>query len=320
MALQAPTFADVLAARRRISAYVHRTPLRHYPGLSEITGAEVWVKHENYQILGAFKVRGGVNLVSQLAAEARAKGFVTASTGNHGQSIAFAARTFGSSATVVVPEGANPGKVAAMRALGAEVVFHGRVFEESRDFAERLQAERGLRYVHAANEPDLIAGVGTYSLEVFEDLGDVDALIVPLGAGSGASGASVVRDAVSPSTDVFAVQSERAPAGYRSWKAGELVDAPVETEAEGLATGSAYELPQSILRKSLADFFLVSEDAIRGSILAYLEHAHSLVEGAGAAALAGLIENRERFRGKRVVVIASGANLSMAHLRSMLGS
>lgn len=318
--LTPPTIADVLDARRRISRHVLRTPLRHYPSLDRLLGAEVWVKHENLQILGAFKVRGGINLISQLSQDELSRGMVTSSTGNHGQSIAYAARAFGSTATIVVPEGANPDKVRAMEDLGGRVVFHGKYFDESRDHAEALRQSEGLRYVHAANEPLLIAGVGTYSLEIFEDLGEVDVILVPLGGGSGASGACIVSGAVSPGTEVIAAQAAAAPAAYRSWKSGQLEQAEMGTQAEGLATGSAYELPQSILRERLDDFVLASEDDIRQAISLYLEHTHTLVEGAAAVPLAAALDQRDRLAGKRVVLVASGANLSRAHLLAAVSS
>ena len=161
-----PTLDDVRAARERIGPYLQPTPLYHYPTLSELIGTEVWVKHENHQPVGAFKVRGGVNLVAQLSAEERARGLITASTGNHGQSIAYAARLFGVRATVCVPEAANPVKVEAIRAFGAEIIAHGRDFDEARVHCARLAAEQGLRYVHSGNEPHLIAGVATTTLEI----------------------------------------------------------------------------------------------------------------------------------------------------------
>ena len=243
MTLKEPDFQDVLDARRVIQPHIHRTPLRRYPALCDLIGADVWVKHENFQVAGSFKVRGGLNLVARTTEAERARGFISASTGNHGQSVAFAARTHGSKATIVVPEGANPLKVAAMRALGARVLHHGPVFDVAREHAERMAIDDELRYVHPANEPHLIAGVATYTLEVHEDLGNIDYIFVPLGAGSGASGACIVSDTVSPSTRVVAVQSAEAPSAYLSWKQGELVDAQMETEAEGLATASSYEFP-----------------------------------------------------------------------------
>ncbi len=312
--MKEPTFQDVLEAKRVIRPHVHRTPIRHYPDLSDLIGAEVWVKHENFQVAGAFKVRGGLNLVAKTSAEERARGFVTASTGNHGQSVCFAARAYGSRATVVVPEGANPLKVAAMEFMGAEVMHHGPMFEASRERAEQLALEEDLRYVHPANEPALIAGVGTYSLEVHEDLGGVDYMIVPLGAGSGAAGACIVAEAVSPETKVIAAQSEAAPSAFLSWKAGQLVDAPMKTLAEGLATGSSYELPQAVLRPRLHDFALVGDDRIKEAAGRFIAATRTLIEYAGAASLGAAMDMKERLAGKRVVLIASGANATMAQL------
>src|SRR5947209_3876894 len=187
-----PDLAEVLAARRRIEPYLRPTPLYRYPALDALAGARVWVKHENHQPVGAFKVRGGVNLVSQLTEDERERGVVASSTGNHGQSIAFGARLFGVKATVCVPENANPVKVAAMRDLGAEVVPNGVDFDEARELAEQLSIEHGFRYVHSGNEPHLIAGVATATLELLEDEPRIDTIIVPVGGGSGAAAASIV--------------------------------------------------------------------------------------------------------------------------------
>ena len=318
--LEPPTLLDVIDARRRITPYIHRTPIRQYPALGRLIGpgTELWVKHENQQILGSFKPRGGVNLVSQLDPDELARGLVSASTGNHGQSVAFAGATFGAAVTVVVPERANPGKLQSMKDLGATIIQHGEVFDESHDFSLQLAAEQGMRHVHSANEPMLIAGVGTYSLEIFEDLSDIDVLIVPVGAGSGCSGAAIVTAGLSPSTELIAVQAEAAPSVFRSWEGNSLVEAPMATAAEGLATSHSYELPVGILREHVRSFVLVSEDEIRAAIVHYLEHARSLVEGAGAVSLAAAIKLRDRLTGKRVVVVASGGNLSMAHLREAL--
>ena len=313
-----PTYADVTEARGRIAPYVVRTPLHRYLSLDRLLDAEVYVKHENYQRLGAFKVRGGVNLVSQLSDEERRRGVATASTGNHGQSIAYAAGLFDTQAIVAVPEGTNPGKVESMRNLGAEVVFHGRNFEDAREHAERLSREEGYRYIHAANEPMLIAGVGTYSLEIVEDLPDVDVIIVPLGGGSGACGACIVAKATNPDIEVIAVQAAGAPAAYLSWKEGHVVETPMETEAEGLATRMGYELPRTILGDLLDDFLLVSEEELARAVVLHLEKTHSLTEHAGAASLAAAIKIRERLKGRKVVLVASGGNISLQHLRAAL--
>ena len=318
--LPEPTIADVYDARRKISGYVHRTPLRRVPILCDMLDADVWVKHENMQLLGAFKVRGGINLVSRTTPEERALGFVTASSGNHGQSIAYAAQQFGAKCTVFVPVGANPAKVASMRSMGAEVVEHGPIFDDARIYSELYAREEGMRYIHAANEPYLVAGVGTYSLEIHEDLDDIDYIIVPVGAGSGACGASVVSRALSPKTKVIGVQSDAAPSVYLSWekKEGPTVDAKMQTAAEGLATGSSYDYPVGMLRKYLHDFLLVSEEDIRQAIVTFIASTRSLVEHAGATSLAGAETIRDKIQGKRVVLIASGANITVEQLKTVL--
>ena len=247
MEWQMPTLADVFEARRRISPHLRPTPLFGYAGLDELLGAEILVKHENHQPVGAFKVRGGVNLISQLSAEERERGVITASTGNHGQSIAYAARLFGVQATICVPEHANPVKVASMRGLGAELVFHGRDFDDAREHCEQLASEHGYRYVHSGNEPLLIAGVGTETLEILEEQPQTDVIVVPIGGGSGAAGACIVAKAINPAIRVIGVQSDAAPAAFRSWQARRLVEDKMETFAEGLATRTAFELPQQIL-------------------------------------------------------------------------
>ncbi len=315
---QRPTLQDVIKAKRIIAPYIHRTPLHYYPSLSRLLEADTYVKHENHQVLGVFKPRGGINLVSQMDEESRRRGLVSASTGNHGQSIAYAGKVFGVKVVIGVPEGANPGKVESMESLGAEVVFHGREFDDAKEYIERLAAEEGYRYVHPGDEPLLIAGVATCTLEIIEDLPDVDVIIVPLGGGSGAAGACIVAKTVNPNIQVIAVQAEKAPAAYLSWKAGHLVEAPNETSAEGIATRTAFELPQSILRDLLDDFVLVSEREINQAIVLYLEKTHNLAEGAGAASLAGALKIRERLRGKKVALVLSGGNISLPQLRAAL--
>jgi threonine dehydratase len=311
------TLADVLEARRRITPHLRATPLYPYAGLDELLGAEVWVKHENHQPVGAFKVRGGVNLVSQLGEEERRRGLIAASTGNHGQSVAFAARLFGVTARICVPEDANPVKLAAMRALGAELIVHGRDFDAAREHCEQLAGEHGYRYVHSGNEPLLIAGVGTEALEIIEDRPDVDAIIVPIGGGSGAAGACIVAKGIRPGIEVIGVQSEAAPAAFRSWQARTLLDGENATFAEGLATRVPFELPQRILWEHLDDFVLVTEDEIRSANRLMIEHTRNLVEPAGAAPLAAALKLRDRLAGKRVALVLSGGNISPAQLTSL---
>lgn len=316
--LTEPTLQDVQTARSTIKNYVTHTPIRRYPVLSELLDADVWVKHENFQLLGAFKVRGGINLVSQTSQQDRDRGFVTASSGNHGQSIAYAARAFGAACTVVLPEGANSAKAASIAAMGANVIFHGDVFERSREHAELLAERDGLRFVHAANEPALIAGVATYTAEIHDDLKDIDVIFAPIGAGSGACGVCIVTDEVSPSTRVIGVQSVNAPAAYHAWKTGTIETYPMSTVAEGLATESAYTFTINILRSRLKEFILVDDSDISSAIKTYVQATRTLVEHAGAASLAAAIEIKDQIKGKRVVLIASGGNVTTDQLKSVL--
>jgi threonine dehydratase len=313
-ASRVPDLADVLAARQRIAPYLQPTPLYRYPALDALTGAQAWVKHENHLPVGAFKVRGGVNLVSQLAADERRRGVIAASTGNHGQSVAYAAGLFGVRAVICVPEQANPVKVESMRALGAEVVFAGRDFDEAREHCEEQATGHGYRYIHSGNEPALIAGVATCAVEVLQARPDIEVIVVPVGGGSGAAGACVVAKAVRSSVEVIGVQSEAAPAACRSWQAGTLVEDTTSTLAEGLATRTAFELPQRILRDLLDDFVLVSEDALKSATRLMIEKTRNLVEPAGAAALAAVLGSPDRFAGRKVAIICSGGNISPAQL------
>jgi threonine dehydratase len=316
--MQAPTFADVLQARARIAPHLPRTPLREYPPLSRSIDATVFVKHENHLPTGAFKVRGGVNLISQLTQDERDRGVIASSTGNHGQSVAFGGRIFGVTATVCAPEGANPVKVAAMRDLGAEVILHGVDFDEAREESERLAAERGFRYIHSGNEPHLIAGVGTATLELLEDEPRIDTIIVPVGGGSGAAGASIVAKTLNPSIRVIGVQSAAAPAAFRSWRDRTLLDDEMQTFAEGLATRVAFELPQRIMWELLDDFVLVSDDEIRAAQRAMIESTRNLIEAAGASPFAAALHLRDELAGRRVALIASGGNASPEQLRELL--
>jgi threonine dehydratase len=316
-ASRVPDLADVLAACQRIAPYLQPTPLYRYPALDAMTGAQVWVKHENHQPVGAFKVRGGVNLVSQLTADERRRGVIAASTGNHGQSVAYAADLFGVRAVICMPEQANPVKVESMRALGAEVVFQGRDFDDAREHCEKLATEHCYRYIHSGNEPSLIAGVATYTVEILQAQPDTEVIVVPVGGGSGAAGACVVAKAVRPSIEVIGVQSEAASAACRSWQAGTLVEGTTSTFAEGLATRTAFEVPQQIMRQQLDDFVLVSEDALKAATRLMIEKTRNLVEPAGAAALAAVLAAPQRFAGRKAVIICSGGNISPAQLAGL---
>jgi threonine dehydratase len=288
--------------------------------LDQLLDAEVYVKHENYQPIGAFKVRGGINFMAHLPAEIRQRGVVTASTGNHGQSIAYAAQQFGVRAVIVVPEEANPVKVEAMRSYGAEVVFHGADFEASKRHCVTLEREAGMYFINSGDEPLLIAGVGTHTLEILEEQPDIDLLFVPLGGGSGAAGACLAAKAMSDKIKVIAVQAAGAPAAYLTWQARDRRTAPIHTFAGGLATGEPFMMPQQVIWERLDDFILVDDDEMRIAIRHYLEKAKTLAEPAGAASLAAALKIRDQVRGKKIALILSGGNISPAELSQSLAA
>jgi len=314
-----PEFKDVLEARRIIENYLPQTPLYSYPLLNQLLDARIFIKHENYLPTGAFKVRGGINLISHMNRDQRERGVVTASTGNHALSIAYASSLFGVPATIVMPEKSNPSKVKAVKSIGADVVFFGRIFDESREYADKIAGESGARYIHPANEPHLIAGVATYALEIFEEIPALDMIIVPVGGGSGASGCCLVKEALSPRAEVVAVQAKKAPAAYMSWKGKTIARDKMETVAEGLATQVGFELTQEILQKYLADFVLVSDEEMEKAILMMLEFVRNLVEDAGASSLAGALKIKEKIAGKKVALVITGGNLSIPRLKDILG-
>jgi len=316
--MQPPTYADILAARERIAPHLARTPLYRYPALDELLGCAAFVKHENYQPIGVFKVRGGVNLVAGLSAEERRRGVVTASTGNHGQSIAWSARRFGARAVICVPEGANPGKLAAIRGFGAEIAERGAKFDDAVANAQAIAARAGLRFVHSANEPALVAGVGTCAVEMIEDEPALEAIIVPVGLGSGAAGTCIAVQHLNPQIRVIAVQAAASPAVHDAWRSGRIETRPNETFAEGLATGRAAELTLALLRAHLDDFQLVGEDEIRRATLWWIERCHTLAESAAGAVLACAHRLRGELAGRKVALVLSGGNTSVAHLRQAL--
>lgn len=323
-----PTYEDILEAREFVDRYLPRTPLVRIERLSEILGCDYYAKCENLQPVGAFKVRGGVNLVGNEVSTAGGSGevdpqqptLISASTGNHGQSIAYAGRLFGARVIIYAPsENANQTKIEAMRQLGAEVRLHGANFDEARIEAERIARQGGHRYVHSANEPKLIAGVGTIGLEIFDDLADVDVIIAPAGGGSCASGNCLVAKRLNPKVRVIAVQSERAPAMWHAWHNRNLEPYPtMETEHEGLATRVPFAMTNRILWELLDDFVLVSDEEINEAIRLMARHGKQVAEGAGAASLAATIKLRDQLKNKKVVGILSGGNIGLDRFAALM--
>ncbi len=318
--MDAPTYNDALAAAETVHEHLLPTLLCEWPLLCQRFGFRYFLKHENHHPTVAFKVRGGVHLVSQLSADERQRGIIGCSTGNHGQSLAFATKRFGIKCVIVVPENNNPVKNASMRSLGAELIEHGRDFDDAKVRCEQLVEQHGYRYVHSANEPQLIAGVGTMALEIFDQLPRPDVLLVPIGLGSGICGSALVAAQRNPKTAVIGVQSTGAPAVAESWKTGELVQHDrITTFAEGLATRVPAELTLDMIRRLVSDIVLVTDDEIRQAMRWIMESTRNLPEPAGAASTAAAWKIREHLAGKTVVGILSGGNCDVRLLPEILG-
>jgi len=310
---------DVLKAKKNVYRYLQPTPLHNYPTLDKLIGTKIWVKHENHLPTGAFKVRGGLNLAANLTQSEKLNGLYTASTGNHGQSIAYAARANGIKATIAVPEKANYGKVAAMRGMGAEVFHHGVDFDEARLWIQDMAEQRGGRFVSSTDE-DLIHGVATYALEIIETLPEVDTVIVPVGSGSGVCGTGSVLKTLNKNIEIIAVQSAQAPAMQLSWKSGRLVEAKMKTFAEGVATRVPVENTQQIMRECVDSFLLIDDMEIRSAVKMMMEHTHNLIEEAAAIPLAAALRIKQHLKGKNVVLIATGGNISMQNIRAAVNT
>ena len=320
--LNIPVLKDIKEAQARISKHLLKTPLLHSVYLSRLTGAEVYIKYENFNPTCAFKVRGGINLVAKLINPVEARliaPLLAGSTGNHGQSIAYAGKLFNIPVKIVVPEGANESKVQAIKDFGAEIIYHGKDVFEVWEYCEKLASEKNYYYIHSVNEPDLFCGVGTIGLEVYEDLPDAEYFITAVGGGSGICGSSIALKSLNPKIKTYGVQSNGAPSLHDSFKQKKIINYPsLNTFAEGLATRNAFEYSLNIMQKYVDDIFLVSDEELKKSILLLLEHCHAVAEGAGAAALAGLIKNKEMFKGKKVVCVLTGGNLQMDILREII--
>jgi len=303
------SYAEVLKARAVVSGHLTPTCLTRYENLSSLIDAEIFVKHENHNPTGSFKVRGGINVMHHLKSTG-INGVITFSTGNHGLSIAQSAAWLGVEATIVVPENNNLVKNRSITLTGATLIEAGKTFEEASAVVDELSEKENLYYVHPANEPHLINGVGTEFVEIIEAVPDLDAVILPIGAGSEAAAASTVLKTINPNIQIFAVQAESSSAAFKSWKIGEIVSSANTTFAGGFATGIAYEVPFEIYKNNMEDFVLLTEEEIYEGIALAGYYTHNFVEGAGASTIMAAIKLKEKLKNKKVVIQFSGCNAS----------
>ena len=315
-----PTLASLEAAAAVIHRVLPPTPQIRWPLLSERAGAEVWVKHENHQPVGAFKVRGGILYMEELRQrEPDVTGVIAATRGNHGQSVAFAASRAGFTATIVVPHGNSREKNLAMRALGAELIEHGADFQEAYEYSAELAKQRQLHFVRSIHDA-LVRGVASYALELFRAAPPLDAVYVPIGMGSGIWGTIAVRDALGLKTEVIGVVAAGAPAYALSFAAGRPVEGRIpETIADGMACRIPDPEALEIILKRAARVVTVSEEEIQAAMRHMFSDTHNAAEGAGAAALAALLQERERMRSRRVGVILTGGNVDTEVFARVLG-
>jgi threonine dehydratase len=312
------SFADVQLARERQAAYVERTPVIRSSDLSTITGRDLFLKLENQQQTGAFKIRGALSKLLALSPERRAAGVLTASAGNHGQGVALAARLLGVPSTVVLPVGAPLAKVTAIQRHGAQVVLEGAAYDDAHAVAVRMADERGLQYVHAFDDLEVMAGQGAVAFEVLEDIDDLDALVVPVGGGGLIAGMATVVRHLRPSTRIYGVQAEGSPALARAFRSGQLASSTASTIADGIAVKTPGERTFAVIRERVDDLFTVSDEAMARAILLLLERHKQLAEGAGAAALAAVLDGCIPAGLKRVGVIVSGGNIDPILLGKVL--
>jgi threonine dehydratase len=308
---------EIIKASKNVYRYLAPTPLRYYQQLSDSIAAKAWLKHENHNPTCAFKVRGGINLLAQLTSSQKQAGIYTASTGNHGQSIAYASKVFAAKAFIYVPQNANAGKVAAMESYGAQVIHDGENFDQCRAAAlEAANENKGL-FIGPTDEI-LINGVGSYGLEIMQDLPDVDVIIVPVGAGSGICGTSIVAKTINPKIKIIGVQSAQAPSQYLSWINRELIKAKSQTIAEGVATGEPFINAQKIMWKYVDEFVLVEDEDIIKANKILIETTHNLIEEASASTYAAALQLKQQLKDKNVVMVMSGGNISMQNLKKLL--
>lgn len=311
------SLADVETAARLIEGQIVHTPTLRSRTLSQITGADVWLKFENHQFTASFKERGALNRLLALSASQRGKGVVTMSAGNHAQAVAYHAKRLGIPATIVMPRSTPNAKVDQTRVFGPEVILQGLVFDESKQLAMDLAQERDLTLIHPYDDPAVMAGQGTLALELLADAPRPEAILVPIGGGGLISGVATVMTALAPETEVIGVQAERYPGAYRAIK-GESPELGAFTIAEGIAVKAPGEFTLPIIRDKVDDILLVSESDLERAVLMLLEIEKTVAEGAGAAGLAALLAYPDRFRGRRVTLLLCGGNLDLMVLSSLI--
>ncbi|MDP1588432.1 MAG: threonine dehydratase [Prosthecobacter sp.] len=314
-----PTLSEIEAAKALIRPHIRETPTYRWPLLEAALGCELWLKHENHTPVGAFKIRGGLVYMDELKRQQpEVRGVIAATTGNHGQSIAFAAKLNDLRAVIVVPHGNNPEKNNAMRSLGAELVEHGREFQEALEFSRELAAKEGMHAVPSFH-PWLVRGVATYGLEMFRSVTDLDAVFVPIGLGSGFCGIAAAREALGLKTKIIGVVSEHAPAYALSFQQRQFVEQSSTTRvAEGVACKTPNKEALEYVIHHAHEIVTVNDDEAISAMREIIQGTHNIAEGAGALAYAALKKHREQSQGKRVACVLTGGNASMGMLREAL--
>jgi threonine dehydratase len=309
----------VIKARAVIDRYLNRTNLTYYSELSRLVGCEVFVKHENHNPTGSFKIRGALNFFHHMSKEELETGVLVSTRGNHGLAMSWAGRWFNVPCTVVVPEHNNPETNRIIESFGADLIVHGYDFYDAQSYCDELVDTAGYYYVEQGNEPEILNGLGTMGLEIFEDLPDVDVIVCPIGGGAGCASLVKVAQAINRRVEVIGVQAERAAAFHTSWKKGEWrIIEGADTVADGLAARSVFQLPYLIMKDHISDVVLLSEEEILEGIRLALQVTHNMAEGAGAASIAAALQIKDRLAGKKVALIMSGGNLDHEHLMQAL--
>lgn len=306
-------------AKSVVNKYLNRTNLTHYSELSRLIGCEAFVKHENHNPTGSFKIRGALNFFHHMSHEELETGILVATRGNHGLAMAWAGQWFNVPCTVVVPEGNNPEINRTIESYKAEVIVRGQDFYDAQSYCEELVDTAGYYYVQQGNEPEILNGLATMGLEIMEDLPDVDTIICPIGGAAGCAAILKTVRAFRADIEIIGVEPQNAPSFYQSWKKGEIVTLDeAHTVADGLAARSVFHLPYVILKDTINDVVLLTEDEIMEGVRLALTATHNLAECAGAVSLIAAYKIRERLQGKKVIMIMSGGNINMDALQTIV--